>query len=176
MKKMFNSKMRTKIILSFIIIAVCVLFLLWSGYTTAQTIITVDDPVHYLGSYAKFTAILTVILFAVLLGIAITIPRQLRKSSQNLINLTKEIAKGNMDVEIKKLYNDEFGAVVDEYVLMVESIRNQAKAAQAVAEGDMTVEVVPASDVDTMGNALKTLVERNGNALGNINATISLSW
>ena len=169
MKKMFNSKMRTKIILSFIIIAVCVLFLLWSGYTTAQTIITVDDPVHYLGSYAKFTAILTVILFAVLLGIAITIPRQLRKSSQNLINLTKEIAKGNMDVEIKKLYNDEFGAVVDEYVLMVESIRNQAKAAQAVAEGDMTVEVVPASDVDTMGNALKTLVERNGNALGNIN-------
>ena len=169
MKKMFNTKMRTKIILSFIIIAVCVLFLLWSGYTTAQTIITVDDPVHYLGSYAKFTAILTVILFAVLLGIAITIPRQLRKSSQNLINLTKEIAKGNMDVEITKLYNDEFGAVVDEYVLMVESIRNQAKAAQAVAEGDMTVEVVPASDVDTMGNALKILVERNGNALGNIN-------
>ena len=169
MKKMFNTKMRTKIILSFIIIAVCVLFLLWSGYTTAQTIITVDDPVHYLGSYAKFTAILTVILFAVLLGIAITIPRQLRKSSQNLIKLTKEIAKGNMDVEITKLYNDEFGAVVDEYVLMVESIRNQAKAAQAVAEGDMTVEVVPASDVDTMGNALKTLVERNGNALGNIN-------
>ena len=59
-----NLKMRTKIILSFIIIAVCVLFLLWSGYTTAQTIITVDDPVHYLGSYAKFTAVLAIVLFA----------------------------------------------------------------------------------------------------------------
>ena len=104
MKKMFNMKMRTKIISSFIIIAICVMFLLWSGYTTAQTIITVDDPVHYLGSYAYFTAVLAIVLFAVLLGIAITIPRQLRKSSQNLINLTKEIAKGNMDVEIKKVY------------------------------------------------------------------------
>jgi len=161
--------MRTKIIISFIIIAICILFLLWSGYTTAATIIYEADPEHYLGSYATFTAIITVIIFTVLGGIAVTIPRQLRKSSQNLINLTKEIAKGNMDVEIKKIYNDEFGAVVDEYVLMVESIRNQARAAQAVAEGDMTVEVIPASDVDTMGNALKTLVERNGNALGNIN-------
>ncbi len=161
--------MRTKIVISFIVIGICVLFLLYSGYSTAATIITVDDPEHYLGSYATFTMIITIVLFTVIGGISITIPRQLRKSSKNLIDITREIAKGNMDVEIKKLYNDEFGAVVDEYVLMVENIRNQALAAQAVANGDMTVEVVPSSDVDTMGNALKTLVERNGHALGNIN-------
>ena len=169
MKKTKNAFMRTKIILSFIIVAIFIMFLLYAGYTTAATIITEANPVKYLTSYAYFTAVLAVALFGVLLTIAITIPRQLRRSSENLIQITKEIAKGNMNVEIKKLYNDEFGAVVDEYILMVESIRNQAMAAQAVAEGDMTVEVIPASDVDTMGNALKTLVERNGNALGNIN-------
>ena len=161
--------MRTKIIISFIIIDICILFLLYSGYTTAATIITVDDPEHYLGSYATFTAVITVIIFTVAGGVSLTIPKQLRKSSQNLIDITKEIAKGNMDVEIKKIYNDEFGAIVDEYVLMVENIRKQAYAAQAVAEGDLTVDVIPSSDVDTMGNALKTLVERNGNAIGNIN-------
>ena len=169
MKKNKKALMRTKIIISFIIVAVFIMFLLYAGYTTAATIITEENPTKYLTSYAYFTAVLAVGLFAVLISIAVTIPRQLRRSSENLIQITKEIAKGNMDVEIKKLYNDEFGAVVDEYVLMVESIRNQAKAAQAVAEGDMTVEVIPSSDVDTMGNALKTLVERNGNALGNIN-------
>ncbi len=169
MKLNKNLYMRTKIVISFIVIGICVLFLLYSGYTTAETIITVDDPEHYLGSYATFTMIITVVLFTVLGGIAIIIPRQLRLSSKNLINITREIAKGNMDVEIKKLYNDEFGAVIDEYVLMVESIRNQALMAQEVANGNMTVDVIPASEVDTMGNALKTLVNRNANALGNIN-------
>lgn len=164
-----NLKMRTKIIISFIIVDICVLFLLYAGYTTAATIITEANPQKYLSSYATFTAILAVILFTICGGVSIVIPRQLRKSSKNLINITREIARGNMDVEIKKLYEDEFGAVVDEYVLMVENIRNQALAAQAVADGDMTVEVVPSSEVDTMGNALKTLVERNGHALGNIN-------
>ena len=116
MKKTWKVMMRTKIIVSFIIVAICVLFLLYSGYTTAETIITVEDPKHYLSSYATFTAVLTIVIFAVLVSIAVSIPRQLRRSSQNLINITKEIAKGNMDVEIKKIYNDEFGLIVDEYI------------------------------------------------------------
>ena len=169
MKSKKNFMMRTKIIISFIIIAICILFLLYSGYTTAATIITEENPTKYLSSYATFTAVITIVVFSVLGSIAFTLPRQLRKSSDNLIKITKEIAKGNMDVEIKKIYNDEFGLIIDEYVLMAENIRAQALLAQAVANGDMTVDVIAASDVDTMGNALRMLVERNGNALGNIN-------
>ena len=161
--------MRTKIIVSFSIVAVCIMFLLYAGYTTASTIIHEADPEKYLSSYATFTAILTVIIFGLIGTIAYTIPKQLRKSSENLINITREIAKGNMNVEIKKVFNDEFGEVIDEYVIMAESIRKQALAAQAVADGDLTVKVIPSSDVDIMGNSLKTLVERNGNAIGNIN-------
>ena len=171
MAKNINKKitMRTKIIISFIVIDILVLFLLYTGYTTAATIITQEDPAHYLTSYAYFTAVIAVLFFVIAGGVSFVIPRQLRKSSKNLINITRELARGNMDVEIKKVYNDEFGEIIDEYVVMVESIRNQALAAQAVAEGDMTVEVVPSSEMDTMGNALLTLVERNGHALGNIN-------
>ena len=88
-KKMY---MRTKIIISFIIVAVCVVFLLYSGYTTAATIIHEADPEHYLSSYATFTAILTVIVFGVLGGIAYTIPKQLRKSSENLINISTHVS------------------------------------------------------------------------------------
>ncbi len=167
----FNKKlkMRTKIIISFVVIDLCILFLLYSGYTTAATIIMEEDPVHYLSSYAYFTAVIAIILFTICGGISIVIPRQLRKSSQNLINITREIARGNMDVEIKKIYDDEFGEVVDEYILMAESIRNQALLAQEVANGDLTVEVEPASEVDTMGNSLKLLVEKNAYAIGNVN-------
>uniref|UniRef100_UPI004056221D methyl-accepting chemotaxis protein n=1 Tax=Agathobacter sp. TaxID=2021311 RepID=UPI004056221D len=170
MFKKINSSltMRTKIIVSFIMVDICVLFLLYLGYTTAATIITQPDPEHYLSSYASFTGALAILLFTICGGVSIVIPKQLKNSSRNLIDITREIARGNMDVEIKKLYNDEFGDVIDEYVLMVENIRNQAMMAKKVSDGDMTVEVIPASHVDTMGSALKTLVERNGDAISNI--------
>ena len=158
--------MRTKIIVGFVILDVLVLFLLWAGYSTAEQIVTrfvPDDPnaVKYLMSYNIFSGIILGAFLIIAGGISVAIPRQLRRSSKNLIDITREIAKGNMDVEIKKIYDDEFGSVIDEYVIMAENIRNQAIAARAVAEGDMTVKVIPSSDVDTMGNALATLVERN---------------
>ncbi len=169
MKLNKNLKMKTKLIISFLAIDVIVLFLLYTGYSTAATIIYEADPKHYLSSYAYFTMVIAILIVAVCGGIMVAIPNQLRKNCQNLINITRELAKGNIDVEIKKIYNDEFGEVIDEYMIMAENIRNQALAAQAVADGDMTVEVIPSSEEDVMGNALKTLVERNGNALGNIN-------
>lgn len=169
MKLNKNLKMKTKLIISFLVIDVIVLFLLYTGYSTAATIIYEADPEHYLTSYAYFTMVIALIIVAVCGGIMVAIPRQLRKNCQNLISITRELAKGNINVEIKKIYNDEFGEVIDEYMVMAENIRAQALAAQKVADGDMTVEVIPSSEEDVMGNALKTLVERNGNALGNIN-------
>ncbi len=164
-----NLKMKTKLMISFIIIDIFVLFLLYTGYTTAATIITVPNKEHYLTSYAYFTMAIAIIVIAICTGIMIAVPKQLRKNCENLIAITRELAKGNIDVKIQKIYNDEFGEVVDEYVIMVENIRKQAMAAKAVADGNLTVNVIPSSEVDTMGNALKNLVERNGNAIGNIN-------
>ncbi len=164
-----NMKLRSKIIFGFCVIDILILCLLYTGYTTAATIITVDNPEGYLRSYAYFTAVLTVILFTICGGISAVIPKQMRISSQRVKEITRELARGNMDVEIKKLYNDEFGEILDEYKIMVESIRSQAIAAQEVADGNMTVEVIPSSEEDMMGSALQTLVARNGHALGNIN-------
>lgn len=166
-----NMKMRTKIVIGFTFLNILVIFLLWAGYSTASTLVYDSasiDPEGYLRHYSIFTGILLAIFVIVSGGVSYVIPKQLRKSSKNLVDITMELAKGNMDVEIKKLYNDEFGEIVDEYVIMRESIRSQALLAQKVADGDMTVEIVPASDEDTMGNALKTLVARNGHAIGNI--------
>lgn len=164
-----NLSMKAKLIISFIVIDLFVLFLLYTGYTTAEAIIYEADPEHYLTSYAYFTLGIAVIIVIVCAGIMITIPKQLRMNIDNLKSITRELARGNMDVEITKIYNDEFGELVDEYKIMVENIRAQALLTLAVANGDMTVDVVASSEVDTMGNALKALVQRNANALGNIN-------
>ncbi len=166
-----NMKMQTKIVIGYLVMEIIVVFLLYAGYTTAATIIQLPaaEQASYLSSYSYFTAALFILILTIGGGVTLVIPRQLRKSAQNLIEMTREIAKGNMEVEIKKIYNDEFGEIIDEYVVMAAAIKAQAEAAKAVADGDLTVEVIPSSDVDTMGNALATLVERNGHALGNIN-------
>lgn len=170
--KLFNMKMRTKMVITLAFLDVLILFLLWAGYSTASTIANNYETINvagYLRSYTIFSGLILVLFLFAAGGASIAIPSQIRKSSQNLINITREIARGNMDVEIKKVYKDEFGQVIDEYVIMVDSIRRQAIAAQEVADGNMTVEVIPASADDMMGSALQTLVARNGHALGNIN-------
>ena len=109
--------MRTKIIIGFVALDIIALFLIWAGYSTASTIVTqweTINPEKYLMSYTIFTGILLAAFLIVAGIISIALPRQLRLSSKNLINVTREITKGNMDVEIKKLYNDEFGLVIDE--------------------------------------------------------------
>ncbi|MGN1158533.1 MAG: methyl-accepting chemotaxis protein, partial [Agathobacter sp.] len=176
MNKKNNHKMllRTKLIICFLMLDVLVLFLLWAGYSTADTLVQryaagEATAERYLTNYYIFSGVVFVFFLFIVGSFSYSIPRQLRKSSGNVINITREIAKGNMNAEIKKPYNDEFGIIIDEYILMVDSIRKQALAAQSVAEGDLTVTVVPASDLDTMGNALATLVDRNEHALGNIN-------
>ena len=176
MNKKNNHKMllRTKLIICLLMLDVLVLFLLWAGYSTADTLVQrfaagEATAESYLTNYYIFSGVVFVFFLFIVGSFSYSIPRQLRKSSENVINITREIAKGNMNTEIKKPYNDEFGIIIDEYILMVDSIRKQALAAQSVAEGDLTVTVVPASDLDTMGNALATLVDRNEHALGNIN-------
>ena len=173
-KKNHNLMLRTKMIICFLMLDVLVLFLLWAGYSTADTLVqryAAGDVAaeRYLTNYYIFSGVVLALFLLIAGSFSYSIPRQLRRSSTNLIDITREIAKGNMGVEIKKQYNDEFGIIIDEYVLMVDSIRKQALAAQSVAEGDLTVTVVPASDLDTMGNALATLVDRNEHAIGNIN-------
>mgnify|MGYP003312747363 CR=1 FL=1 len=55
--KMKNMKVATKLYIGFGIITVLLIVSLYFGYTTAAQIITEEDPVHYLGSYATFTSI-----------------------------------------------------------------------------------------------------------------------
>ena len=54
---MKNMKIVTKLTIGFILIDLLLIFSLYTGYSTAATIITVPDKEHYLGSYATFTAV-----------------------------------------------------------------------------------------------------------------------
>ena len=107
------------------------------------------------------SVIITVIIAVMLIGI-------INKSVAQLSKAAKDIAMGRVDIEMVKYNNDEFGALVDDYTEVVNNMKYQAKIAEEVAGGNLTVQVNPKSSDDVLSHALKKLVDDNLRALSNI--------
>jgi methyl-accepting chemotaxis protein len=73
---------------------------------------------------------------------------------QHLITVAQEIGdSGDLDQNIDIHRNDEIGALATTFNNMVAYLKEMAAVSMSVAEGDLTVEVVPRSKRDTLGNA-----------------------
>ena len=165
---MKDMKITVKMAIGFIIIDILLVFSLYAGYSTAATIINVENPTHYLQSYKIFTIVEFLLMIGIMTVITIGLTRTLRKSLEQVVDATKKIATGNTDVKLEKHGNDEFGVLIDEFQKVVDNIRYQSMIAEKVADGDMTVDVMPRSERDVLGISLKKMVSRNNHALGNI--------
>lgn len=163
-----NVKMYTKMIIGFVIMDVLFILTLVFGYQTAETIIGVENPEHYLQSYRIFTIVMFVIACLVMGYISIYTSGTIRKSVKMLSDAAEQIAAGKVDITLKKLHNDEFGTLIDDYQEVINNIYNEAKIAEEVANGNLTVEVVPRSEEDLLGLSLKRLVQKNNHALSSI--------
>lgn len=85
-----------------------------------------------------------------------------------LSKASKKLAVGDADVDCEKTFNDELGELLDSFGEMAEAIRQQAKIAEVISNGDLNVEVKPRGENDILGKALKKMVEDNNRTLGNI--------
>ena len=127
---MKDMKITTKLLTGFIIIDVLVILSIFIGYSTAQKIIGVDNPEHYLQSYGIFIVVEVIVALLVMGCISLTITRTLRNSLKQVIDVTQEIADGKVDVTLNKHADDEFGELIDEYQSVIENIRYHATIAE----------------------------------------------
>jgi methyl-accepting chemotaxis protein len=80
--------------------------------------------------------------------------RNITEPLQHLITVAREIGdSGDLDQNIDIHRNDEIGALATTFNNMVAYLKEMASVSMAVAEGDLSVEVVPRSKRDTLGNA-----------------------
>ena len=165
MKKM---KVYTKVVMGFVIFDILMLFCLFCGYQTVNNLLSVDNPQTYINNYNIFVGILLVVCIIVGAIISVETSRTLRKSMKQLSDAAILMAEGRTDVKLEKLRDDEFGQVIDEYQEVVNNMKEQAKLAEKVAAGDLTVEIVPKSQGDALGISLKRLVEENSHVISNI--------
>ena len=165
---MKNMKIVTKLTIGFILIDLLLIFSLYTGYSTAATIITVEDKVHYLGSYAKFTAVEFVIMMIITGGISVYMINMIKKTLAEVTKAAQALAEGKVDIKLEKKSNDEMGMLIEHFQNAINNVRYQAQIAQEVADGNMMVDVHPKSEEDVMGIALNKMVRQNQYTLGNI--------
>lgn len=110
--------------------------------------------------------VLLSIIFVVIMGYSLI--KAISRSLKKLSSAAQEIAMGHVDIDLVKERNDEFGDLVDEYIKVINNVKEQAKIAEEVSNGNLTITVTPKSSEDLLGNSLKKLVEDNQRTLSNI--------
>jgi methyl-accepting chemotaxis protein len=131
-------------------------------------------------SYISFGFTTFGTLAACLVGIlaAIKTAKSISEPLTHLITVAREIGdSGDLDQNIDIHRNDEIGALATTFNNMVAYLKEMANVSMAVAEGDLTVEVVPRSKRDTLGNAflrmshgLQELVRTTRDSAGQVSA------
>lgn len=171
---MKNLKLITRVQIGLTIMGFLLILSLFAGYTTADKIITVDDPDGYLRNYAYVTAVFFIVSTVLITAISLMIMTAIKKSTNELKKVADALAVGNVDIEITYDKKDEFGVVIDDFKKVIENTKYQANIAKEVADGNMTIDVEPLSEVDIMGHALKQMVEQNRSTLSGIKEAANL--
>jgi methyl-accepting chemotaxis protein len=143
---------------------------------------SLDETTKSAGRASAFIIGLTTLgtLTAVLVGgfVAFYTAKSISEPLTHLITVAREIGdSGDLDQNIDIHRNDEIGALATTFNNMVAYLKEMAGVSMAVAEGDLTVEVVPRSKRDTLGNAflrmshgLQELVRTTRDSAGQVSA------
>jgi methyl-accepting chemotaxis protein len=127
---------------------------------------------------SRVTTFGTLLALIVGIGAAYTTSKSISEPLNHLITVAREIGdSGDLDQNIDIHRNDEIGALATTFNNMVAYLKEMANVSMSVAEGDLTVEVVPRSKRDTLGNAflrmshgLQELVRTTRDSAGQVSA------
>jgi methyl-accepting chemotaxis protein len=110
-------------------------------------------------------------LAALVLGavIAIRTAKSITEPLTDLMKVTKQIGTaGDLDHEIDIKREDEIGELSRTFNSMVGYLREMASVSEAIAGGNLSVEVKPRSKDDTLGNAFVRMVDGLRNLVRNV--------
>jgi methyl-accepting chemotaxis protein len=150
--------------------------------TNTEITKALDDTTKSARSWSSISILLSTMLTLLALGggavIAFITARRITEPLTHLITVAREIGdSGDLDQNIDIHRNDEIGALATTFNNMVAYLKEMAGVSMSVAEGDLTVEVVPRSNRDTLGNAflrmshgLQDLVRTTRDSAGQVSA------
>lgn len=112
-----------------------------------------------------FSIILIILVFCAITGIVSIrfINRHVGKPLAALTEASDKMSRGDVNIQFNIQREDEVGLLAASFKCMVDGTVEQAKILSRIAEGDLTMQIVPRGDKDLMSNAIsETLQKLNG--------------
>ncbi|WP_117192824.1 methyl-accepting chemotaxis protein [Rhizobium terrae] len=100
------------------------------------------------------------VIFVLSVGVAFWIALGINSGLKKVKSVADAVAVGDLNQDIAIKTNDEIRDVVESVRTMTTNLRETARVADQIANGNLTVNVKPLSDKDTLGLALESMVER----------------
>ncbi len=101
-------------------------------------------------------------------SIAVVLSRQITNGTRELMLAAEGIAQGDIEQSVTLRSRDELGQTASAFRAMTAYLKHMAQTADQVADGDLTVTVIPHSAQDVLGNAFQRLVNKLANTIGNV--------
>jgi methyl-accepting chemotaxis protein len=115
--------------------------------------------------------LITLVGIAIAFFMAFSITSPMKKITQ----IMELLALGDLEVSIDIHSKDEVGDMARSSQKMIDYLQRMAQTSQQIAGGDLTVEVMPFSDRDVLGNAFHQMVAYLSTAIGQVSeSAISL--
>jgi len=125
------------------------------------------------GARAQFLLLALVVASVVIaLAAAIMIALNISRGLGRAVDLANAVAIGDLSKTIEVSSNDEIGDLVQSLNGMTVNLNATAKIADTIANGDLSVEIKPLSDKDSLGLAMNRMVV-NLNATARVADTIA---
>jgi methyl-accepting chemotaxis protein len=115
-------------------------------------------------AFASFNTLLLVLAgllvvgLGAVVGLGVWVARSISRNVRSVADAAAALAEGDTAQQITVTSSDEVGRMADSFRATVSYLREMATAANAVSQGDLTVEVAPRSDRDVLGTAVATMV------------------
>lgn len=122
-------------------------------------------------SFAIFTVVILLLIVVSIVASSIickVLNGSIVRPLKILNNIAQQLSVGDASANVRVLTKDEVGELMKSFRTMVENIRYQAQTAEAIAGGDLTVQVKINSEKDVLGIALSNIVEKNNHILSQI--------
>jgi methyl-accepting chemotaxis protein len=121
------------------------------------------------------TATIVIALFSTLLALALgtaiaySTAKSITEPLRNLMKVARQIGNaGDLDHEIDLTRRDEIGELSRSFATMVTYLKEMATLSEAIADGNLNVEVQPRSKSDTLGKAFVSMIEGLRNLVRNV--------
>ncbi len=106
------------------------------------------------------------VILSILLGLIIS--RSISKPIKSIVAAADKLAEGDVEINLDTSRRDELGILGKSFAKMADNIKEQAKAAEQIAAGDLTVEVHVRSEKDLLGRKLYEMVHNNNELISSI--------